>query len=96
MTYWSSEEIRPIKIETSSQDTKLIIRHRELSSVGAYAVTASSYAMMAYMANNEPLGDVESIQRFLQEQRIGIGAFYSTQVRASIVLGYSHVYEIVM
>lgn len=81
MTYWSSKAIKPIEIVTPSQDTNLIIRHRGGSSVGAYAVTASSYALMAYMANSEPVADLESIQRFLQEQRIGIGVFYSTQVR---------------
>ena len=80
MTYWSNVKIKPIEIMTPSQDTNLIIKHRKGSSVGAYAVTATSYAMLAYMANNEPRSDLESMQRFLQEQRLGVGAFYSTQV----------------
>lgn len=79
-TYWSNKKIKPIEVKSVTQDTNLRIYARKGSSVGAYAVTASSYALLAYLDNSEPMADMDSIQRFLQEQRLGIGAFYSTQV----------------
>lgn len=80
MTYWSSENIPAIEVKSTGLDTIVRLHQKSYSSVGAYTVTATSYALLTYMANSEPKEDLDAIQKFLQEQRLTVGAFYSTMV----------------
>ena len=80
MTYWSSVDIPGIELEENKLDTILRILPKQLSSVGAYTVTATSYALLAYMEKRATEAELDSIQRFLQEQHINVGGFYSSQV----------------
>lgn len=80
MTYWSNAQIPQIELAESKLDTILRILPKQVSSVGAYTVTATSYALLAYVENRAPEVELESIQMFLQEQHINIGGFYSSQV----------------
>ena len=80
MTYWSSVDIPGIELEENKLDTILRILPKQLSSEGAYTVTATSYALLAYMEKRATEAELDSIQRFLQEQHINVGGFYSSQV----------------
>ena len=80
MTYWSTEKIPAIKKEATTLDTTLRLLPKKGSSVGAYTVTATSYALLSYLANGESDSDLDSIQKFLQEQHLSVGGFYSSHV----------------
>ncbi|KAF6025141.1 Tep6 [Bugula neritina] len=78
MRYWSSQDIAAELIETNGHDTTLRIMPKKGDSVGAYTVAATSFALMAYMENSEPISQLNEIQRFLQEQHLSVGGFYSS------------------
>lgn len=80
MTYWSTDKIPAINIQPSYLDTNVRIMPKKGSSVGAYTVTATSYALMAYLESGQPEDDLDSIQKFLQEQHLSVGGFYSSHV----------------
>jgi len=80
MRYWSSQDIAAELIETNGHDTTLRIMPKKGDSVGAYTVAATSFALMAYMENSEPISQLDEIQRFLQEQHLSVGGFYSSHV----------------
>ena len=79
--YWSTHDIAPIKVGTSNQDNIIRLRQKEYSNVTAYAVSATSYALLSNMAVNFDERDANAMQRFLQEQHMWIGGFASTMVR---------------
>ena len=81
MMYWSTHDIAPIKVGTSNQDNIIRLRQKEYSNVTAYAVSATSYALLSNMAVNFDERDANAMQRFLQEQHMWIGGFASTMVR---------------
>ena len=83
MTYWSSEEIPAIQISTTQQDTILRVMPKQTGAVTAYTVSATSFALLAYMENikkGEEKETLDPIQKFLQEQHMWVGGFASSQV----------------
>lgn len=78
MNYWSTHDIAPIKEGTSNQDTIIRLRQKEYSNVTAYAVSATSYALLSNMNVNYDEREATSMQKFLQEQHMWIGGFAST------------------
>lgn len=80
MMYWSTAEIPAIALQPTRLDTQLKLMPKKISSVGAYTVTATAYALLAFLENWEREEELDSIQRFLQEQHLTVGGFFSTQV----------------
>lgn len=83
MVYWSSEEVPAIARTTRTQDTTERLQPKSTGSNTAYAVAATSYALLAYMQNvnkGEEKELLDPIQQFLQEQHMWVGGFSSSQV----------------
>ena len=82
MIYWSNEEVPAIEV-TTSLDTTLRLMPKSTGAVTGYAVSATSYALLAYMQNTKKGEErqlLDPIQKFLQEQHMWVGGFASSQV----------------
>ncbi|XP_067941196.1 CD109 antigen-like [Watersipora subatra] len=78
MTYWSIHNIPAIKREAYGLDNTVRLMPKKGSTVGGYTVTATSYALLAFLENGESAKEMDSIQKFLQEQHLSVGGFYSS------------------
>lgn len=83
MTYWSIHNIPAIKREAYGLDNTVRLMPKKGSTVGGYTVTATSYALLAFLENGESAKEMDSIQKFLQEQHLSVGGFYSSHVGSS-------------
>lgn len=82
--YWSTHDIPAITVGTTSLDPILKLRSKEFSNVTAYAVSATSYALLANMNQAYDEDDSNAMQKFLQEQHMWIGGFASTMVSMNL------------
>ncbi|XP_067938571.1 CD109 antigen-like [Watersipora subatra] len=78
MKYWSDEDIPAIERQASGLDSTVLLMPKNRSAVGGYTVTATSYALLAFLENGESAKEMDSIQKFLQEQHLSVGGFYSS------------------
>lgn len=89
MKYWSNEAIPAIQVSSITQDTTERLLPKSTGAVTAYAVSATSYALLAYMQNykkEEERDLLDPIQKFLQEQHMYVGGFASSQVRLLVTI----------
>ena len=78
--YWSTMDIPPIPRTTYSQDTVLRQLSKQIHNVTGYTVSATSYALLTYQLTGQSTDDTNSIQTFLQSQRMNIGGWSSSFV----------------
>ena len=87
MVYWSTTDMPGIPPKPGL-GTQVTLDSKQLLSNTAYTVTTTSYALLAYMQSSQSSDDMDSIQQFLQQQRMNIGGWTSTYVCSTLSLHY--------